>query len=95
MPSGRIPSGRVCLKKGYPGRKKSHRIYTESVCISSHTQLCLQLVQEGQVAFEKALGVEKEIFLCKESVAEEEIFGEGIDEEEVAFKDCVSLRRES
>ena len=48
-----------------------------------------------QVAFEKALGVEKEIFLCKESVAEEEIFGEGIDEEEVAFKDCVSLRRES
>ena len=47
-----------------------------------------------QVAFEKALGVEKEIFLSEESVAEEEIFGEGVDEEEVAFEDRVGLRKD-
>ena len=38
--------------------------------------------------------VEKEIFLSKESAAEEEIFREIVDEEEIALENKVSLRKE-
>jgi len=40
------------------------------------------------------LGVKKEIFLTEESAAEEGIFGEIGDEEEIAFEDQVGLRKE-
>ena len=40
------------------------------------------------------LGVEKEIFLKEGSAAEEGIFGEISDEEEIAFEDQVGLRKE-
>ena len=44
LPSGRIPSVQVCFKKeANPEEKKSHRIYSESVHISSHTQLWFRL----------------------------------------------------
>ena len=51
-------------------------------------------VHERQVAFEKALGVKKEIFLTEESAAEEGIFGEIGNEEEIALEDQVGLRKE-
>ena len=90
-----ISSNKLKEKKaGARGLRSSQAKEQKEDCLGLEEQAALQLVQERQDAFEKALGVEKEIFLSKESVAEEEIFGEGIDEEEVAFKDCVSLREE-
>ena len=97
-----ISSNKLKEKKaGARGLRSSQAKEQKEDCLALEEQAALQLgqerqiqVHERQVAFEKALGVKKEIFLTEESAAEEGIFGEIGDEEKIAFEDQVGLRKE-
>ena len=90
-----ISSNKLKEKKaGARGLRSSQAKEQKEDCLTFEEQAAFQLVQEGQVSHKEAVDVEKEIFLSKESAAEEEIFRESVDEEEITLGDKVSLRRE-